>query len=232
METPTEGALIYWEECGKGKPLILLHGNGEDMSVFSAQAEEFSKYFRVITIDSRGHGKSEAVGEKLSLYDMADDIPAVMKSAGVEKAHILGFSDGGNVAMIFAIKYPRMVDKLVLSGANSDPGGIRLKYALPMWFSQLGAAICTPFSKKACKKKELLDLMVLEPKLKKQDLQRISAPTLVTAGENDMITRSHTEFLSRSIPGSELKWFPGGHFTPFRLAEEYNRAVLDFLMAN
>lgn len=231
METPTEGALIHWEERGEGKPLILLHGNGEDMTVFSAQAEEFSKHFRVITIDSRGHGKSSSVGGKLSLYDMADDIPAVMKAAGVEKAHILGFSDGGNVALIFAIKYPRMVDKLILSGANSDPGGIRMKYALPMWFSQLGATICTPFSKKACKKKELLDLMVLEPKLKKQDLQRIGAKTLITAGEHDMITRSHTEFLNRSIPNSELRWFPGGHFTPFKRPEEYNRAVLEFLRA-
>ena len=74
METVSNGALIYWEARGEGPPLVMLHGNGEDMSVFSAQVPEFSREFMVISIDSRGHGKSTAGGGKLSLYDMARDV--------------------------------------------------------------------------------------------------------------------------------------------------------------
>jgi pimeloyl-ACP methyl ester carboxylesterase len=199
------------------------------MSVFSRQVEEFSAHMRVITIDSRGHGESTCGEKALSLYDMAEDIPYVMKDAGIDKASILGFSDGGNVAMIFAIRHPELVDKLVLSGANSDPGGLRLRYAFPMWLAQAGATIASPFSKKACKKKEFLDLMVKEPKLTKANLACITAPTLITAGEDDMISRTHTEYIHRCIAGSELRYFPGGHFTPFERPEEYNAAVADFL---
>lgn len=229
MDTPSGGAVIHWESTGKGAPLFLLHGNGEDMGVFSAQVSAFSKYFRVITVDSRGHGSSLAGGDKLSLYDMAEDLVAVMRAAGLEKASILGFSDGGNVAMIFASRHPGVVDSLILSGANCDPGGLALRYSLPMRASQALAVIASPFSRKACLKKEFLDLMLLEPRLKKHELQSITAKTLITAGEKDMITRSHTEYLHRCIPNSELKLFPGGHFTPFEQAESYNAAVLAFL---
>lgn len=230
MDTPSGGAAIHWESTGSGEPLILLHGNGEDMSVFSAQTAEFSKHFRVMTIDSRGHGSSLAGGDKLSLYDMAEDLISVMDAAGVKKANILGFSDGGNIAMIFASRHPEMVDRLILSGANSDPGGLALRFYLPMRIFQTAATIASPFSKNACRRKELLDLMVLEPKLTRHDLGRISAKTLITAGEKDMITRSHTEYLHRCIRDSQLLWFPGGHFTPFERTESYNAAVLDFLL--
>ncbi len=231
MDTPSGSAVIHWESEGSGEPLILLHGNGEDMTVFSAQVTEFSKHFRVITVDSRGHGSSLSGGVKLSLYDMAEDLIAVMEAAGVKKASILGFSDGGNIAMIFASRHPDMVDKLILSGANSDPGGLALRFSLPMRMSQIAATIASPFSKNACRRKEFLDLMVMEPKLTKYELHAISAKTLITAGENDMITRSHTEYLHRNIKNSELQWFPGGHFTPFEQTESYNSAVLAFLQS-
>lgn len=229
MDTPSNGAVIHWESTGSGSPLILLHGNGEDMSVFSAQVSEFSKQYRVITVDSRGHGSSLAGGVKLSLYDMAEDLVSVIRAAGLENASILGFSDGGNIAMIFACRHPQLVDRLILSGANCDPGGLALRYSLPMRVSQAFAAIASPFSSAACRQKELLDLMVKEPRLTKADLGRISARTLITAGQDDMIRRAHTEYLHRNIRDSELVFFPGGHFTPFENPGEYNAAVLRFL---
>jgi pimeloyl-ACP methyl ester carboxylesterase len=228
METVSKGALIYWEVRGNGPPLIMLHGNGEDMSVFSAQVPEFSREFQVITIDSRGHGKSAAPG-KLSLYDMADDVVAVMDDAKIEKAHILGFSDGGNIALIMAVKYPERVRSLVLTGANSDPSGIRFKYVFPMWLRQAVLALRAPFSAEACRKKDLLDLMINEPRLHKWDLQGIKVPTLITMGENDIISRTHGQYLHNNISGSEFHLFPGWHFTPVKLPEMYNKVVLDFL---
>lgn len=229
MNTPSNGAVIHWESCGEGDPLILLHGNGENMTVFAAQTEQFSKHFRVITIDSRGHGESLAGGEKLSLYDMAEDVVSVMRAANIEKANILGFSDGGNVAMILAAKHPQLIDRLVLSGANCDPGGLALRFSVQTRLAQVWATILSPFSNEARKRKEFLDLMVREPKLTKYNLESITAKTLITAGENDMIRTSHTEYIHRSIKDSQLIRFPGGHFTPFEQPDAYNAAVLGFL---
>lgn len=229
METATASALIYWEEHGKGEPLVLLHGNGEDMSVFSEQTPVFAEKYRVITVDSRGHGRSVACGVKLHIGDMADDLVCVLDAAGVDKANILGFSDGGNVAMVFASRYPERVRSLILTGANADPSGLKFRYYCPMLLRQRFLTLATIFSPKACRKKEYLDLMVLEPELRKQDLLRITAPTLITAGENDMITRLHTDYLHVSIQGSQLKIFPGGHFTVREHPEKYNRAVMEFL---
>ena len=213
----------------RGENPVLLHGNGEDMGVFAAQTPVFAEKYRVITVDSRGHGKSVACGVKLHISDMADDLVYVLDAAGVDRANILGFSDGGNVAMVFASRYPERVKSLILSGANADPSGLRFKYYCPMLLEQRFLTIGTIFSKKACRKKEYLDLMVLEPELRRPELQRITAPTLITAGEKDMITRLHTDYLHVSIQGSQLKIFPGGHFTIREHPEEYNRAVLEFL---
>ncbi|HHU21928.1 MAG TPA: alpha/beta fold hydrolase [Clostridiales bacterium] len=228
METVSNGALIYWEARGEGPPLVMLHGNGEDMSVFSAQVPEFSREFMVISIDSRGHGKSTAGGGKLSLYDMARDVVAVMDDAKIKKAHILGFSDGGNIGLIMAVKYPERVSSLVLTGANADPSGIKFKYIFPMWMEQAALTLKAPFSPEACRKKDLLDLMIREPRLRKWDLQSIKVPTLITMGEHDIISRTHGQYLHNNISGSEFHLFPGGHFTPVKRPEMYNKVVLDF----
>ena len=97
-------------EKGQGEPLIMLHGNGEDCTYFKRQMDDFSKHFRTISLESRGHGDT-AYGEKpFSLFQFADDLKDFMNENDIPKAHILGFSDGGNVAIIFAMRYPEMVD--------------------------------------------------------------------------------------------------------------------------
>lgn len=229
METASAGAEIYWEQTGAGPPLVLLHGNGGDCGIFSRQTEFFSAKWRVIGIDSRGHGRSSRGADRLSLYDMADDVLCVLNDANVDKANILGFSDGANIAMIFAIRYPERVRSLVLSGANAEPSGLKLAVELGLWLQNAVCAVGSVFSAKACAKKELLDLMLGEPKLKKWDLERITAPTLLTAGENDIVRPGHITYLHNNIAGSQLHIFPGGHFTPFKLHEQYNDIVLQFL---
>ncbi len=227
---PAGSAEIHYEEYGSGRPLILLHGNGESARCFDGQYGDFEKRFRVIALDSRGHGKSTHGDGDLSLSQMAEDVRTVMAKLGLEKADILGFSDGGNTALIFASRYPEMVKRLVLSGANAYPEGIKFKYYIGMELSRIPAAIRAMFSTEGYKKRELLMLMLKEPHIEKEELMKIKCPTLITAGENDMIRREHTEFIRRSIENSELIVFPGGdHFTPQKMPEEYNRAVLEFL---
>ena len=93
---------LFYEEMGSGEPLILLHGNGEDHTIFDNVAKHFAKQYHVIAIDTRGHGKSPLGDEPFSLYQFAEDLNDFMDEHNIEKANILGFSDGGNIALIFA----------------------------------------------------------------------------------------------------------------------------------
>ncbi|MBP5605329.1 MAG: alpha/beta hydrolase, partial [Ruminiclostridium sp.] len=108
----------YYVEKGQGKPLILLHGNGECCDYFRGQTEAFSAYYHVYAIDTRGHGKTPKGDMPFTISRFADDLLGFMDEHNIASAHILGFSDGGNIAMIFAVRYPDRVDRLILNGAN------------------------------------------------------------------------------------------------------------------
>ena len=127
-------ARIACYDIGRGRPLVLLHGNGEDSSYWKAQIPEFTRFYRVIAVDSRGHGASESGTQGLSFALMAEDLKKVLDARGVKKAHILGFSDGGNLAIKFALTYPDYVDKLILNGANVEMfNGIKPHFQLPIY---------------------------------------------------------------------------------------------------
>lgn len=130
---------LYYEEFGYGFPLILLHGNGEDHMYFKYQIEYFSREYRVIAIDTRGHGRSPRGDGEFTLSRFADDLYMFMTAHGIEKAHILGFSDGGNIALIFALRHPDMVESLILNGANIDPSGVKRRTQIPI---ELGYRNC------------------------------------------------------------------------------------------
>ena len=116
---------LYYEKAGDGEPLILLHGNGEDGTYFKHQMEYFSKDYRVIAIDTRGHGKSPRGEKPFTIRQFAEDLNGFMEEQGMEKAHLLGFSDGGNIALAFALRYPGKVESLILNGANLCPAGVK-----------------------------------------------------------------------------------------------------------
>ena len=111
-------------EKGRGPALILLHGNGEDGSYFSHQMEAFSDRYRVIAVDTRGHGRTPRGDAPFTIRQFADDLLAFMDAQGLAKADILGFSDGGNIALVFALAHPERVGRLILNGANLDPSGL------------------------------------------------------------------------------------------------------------
>ena len=121
----------YYEEAGSGYPLILLHGNSESAEYFRHQIDYFSEEYRVIAVDTRGHGRSPRGDGPFSISRFADDLNDFMERHGIEKAHILGFSDGGNTALVFALRYPQRVNRLILNGAN-------------LYFSGMYAAVCLP----------------------------------------------------------------------------------------
>ena len=122
----------YYIEKGQGEPLILLHGNGEDSTYFVNQIDEFSSYYRVLALDTRGHGQTPRGEASFTIRQFADDLLVFLDRMNIQKANILGFSDGANIAMCFASKYPERVLKLVLNGGNLDTQGIEPDVQTPI----------------------------------------------------------------------------------------------------
>lgn len=221
---------LCFTDTGEGKPLFLLHGNGEDRSIFSRQLEYFSESRRVIAPDTRGHGRSPRGDAPFTVPQFADDLSALFDELKIERADVLGFSDGGNIAMYFALKYPERVDRLILNGANLRPSGVYAKYQIPIVFEYLAACTASVFDKKAVKKREMLSLMVHWPRLTEKEISAIRAKTLVLAGTDDMIKERHTRAIAAAIPSSRLVFIKGSHFLVGDSPEEYCRTVEAFLL--
>lgn len=219
----------YYIEKGHGDPMILLHGNGENSDYFRGQMDAFAGRFHVYAIDTRGHGKTPRGSRPFTIRQFADDLLCFMDAHQIEKAHLLGFSDGGNIAMVFAIRYPDRVNRLILNGANLNAGGVKRSVQIPIEIGYRIAKLFSGRSDSARLKAEMLGLMVNDPKVSPGELNTIRAETLVIAGTKDMIRTSHTRLIARCIPHSRLVFIKGSHFIANEKPEEFNRAVLRFM---
>ena len=219
----------HFIEAGQGEPLILLHGNGEDSSYFSGQIDVFARYYRVYALDTRGHGKTPRGEAPFTIRQFAEDLLGFLDTRGIERAHLLGFSDGGNIAMDFALRHPERVDRLILNGANLSPAGAKRSVQIPI---ELGYRIASLFAGKSASARrnaEMLGLMVNDPHVDPSELRQIRAKTLVIAGTHDMIKEKHTKLIAAGIPGAKLVLLEGDHFVAKKHPEAFNRAVLAFL---
>ena len=224
-------ASLLCREWGEGAPLVLLHGNGEDSLYFEKQFDLFSRYFRVIAVDSRGHGGSTHGEEGLSIGLMAEDVLAVLDALGIERAHLLGFSDGGNIALSFALRWPERVDKLILNGAN-----IRMCAGVVPWATvpvHLGwgmLSMLSRFDLRAAQKRDALALMVDDYGVSFDDLGWIEAETLVITGEHDLIRAEETDRIAAALPRVQRVTIAGAdHFCAAKAPHRFNLAVMKFL---
>lgn len=220
---------LNFAQQGEGFPLVLLHGNGESHEYFAHQIDHFAQKFHVLALDTRGHGKSPRGAGDFSIDRFADDLHEFLLMRGIERAHILGFSDGGNIALAFALRWPEMVERLVLNGANLSPTGVKPTVQLPIVVGYRIARCFAAKSEGARKNAELLGLMVNEPHIDPARLAALSMPVLVIAGTRDMIRRRHTERIAQNIPNAQLVFIQGDHFIAAKNPEAFNRAVEAFL---
>ncbi|MBR4959787.1 MAG: alpha/beta hydrolase [Clostridia bacterium] len=216
-------------EAGEGHPLILLHGNGESKEYFAAQMNAFAVCRHVYALDTRGHGASERGDTPFTLAQFAQDLEAFRAEHGFDSMDLLGFSDGGNIAMLYALRYPERVSKLILNGANLDPSGVKRSVQLPVEIGYRLASFFARLTPKAKSHAELLGLMVNEPHIAPEALAKLTMPALVIAGDKDMIREDHTRKIAASLPDSELAILPGDHFVAAKNPEAFNRTVLGFL---
>ncbi|MDQ8747676.1 oxidoreductase [Elizabethkingia miricola] len=216
-------AKIYYEEYGKGQPLILLHGNNGSISDFSKQIPFFAKNYRVIAVDTRGQGRSTDLTQDAYSYEkFASDLYQVIKSLNLEQVDIIGWSDGGNTALIFNYEHPEMVNRIVTIGANMNPAGVK-----ETLIEQLKKQVAGNDPKT---NQRLIQLMLNHPDIKSNQLSLITNPVLVVAGSDDVIKDEHTRLIHKLIRNSELAIIPNAtHYIPFEQPEKLNELMLNFL---
>jgi pimeloyl-ACP methyl ester carboxylesterase len=190
MEGIFNGIKLHYEVYGEGNPFILLHGNGEDISIFETLVKDLQKDYEVYAIDTRAHGKSESAPIHYDL--MAEDVKCFIEDLGLTKPIVYGFSDGGIVGLTLASKYPQLVGTLISSGANVFPKGIK-------WFIRYFFILQNLF-----KPSPLLELMIKEPNLTEKELNKITCPTLILTGSRDMIPIKHSEYIAKCVPNATL----------------------------
>ena len=198
MIAKVNGVELFYEVVGSGEPLIMVHGNGEDHTIFEAAAEKLKDRFTCYLIDSRDHGKSSKVNG-LSYQDMADDIKSFILQSGLDDVTFYGFSDGGIIGILVASQTD-LLKRLIVSGSNTSPDGVK------KWMSVFMKVLYL-FSKD-----QKIKMMLVEPNISDDELARIECDTTVIAGEKDLIKQDHTEHIAAAINGSKLMILPGeGH---------------------
>ena len=223
---------LYYEEKGKGIPLVLLHGNGDDGSYFKHQVDYFSSKYRVITVDTRGHGKSPRGTAPFTMDQFVEDLKDLLDDLKIKKMILLGFSDGANIAIKFALKYSDMIDVLILNGADLTTKGVKKSVQIPIEIGYRIAKLSSKKSEDAKLKAEMLGLMVNEPNIDYRDLSSIKVPTLVIVGTKDMIKEKHSRLIADSLPNSEFKIIEGPHHIANKNPEEFNNEVEKYLDKN
>ena len=190
----SDDARIYCRISGRNDAaiLVLLHGNGENLNVFESQIEFFSTYYKVIALDTRGHGKSSRGTASLDFRTFAADLRRVFDALEIDKAHIVGFSDGAITALHFALTTPERISSMILVGANYTPKGIRFAARMYVKLFYFYLSIKSIFSPESRKHREIWGLMVYHPRLSLDEIARINTPTLIITGENDMVSQTQT----------------------------------------
>lgn len=228
--TTTDGSTLFYEVTGSGFPLFLLHGNGGSSEYFRYQVPVFSRFFKVYTVDLRGHGRSTNTQSTLSFNLLSDDLYLIIEKEKIHSLDILGFSDGAIIAMRFAADHPKMVRHLILNAGNTSVNGLTytakigvlLEY---LWFRIL--AVLPHWRGRVA----ITALMLKDTGITSTDLQRISAKTLVIVGKRDVIKLKHSMYITDMIPDAVFVLVSGqGHLFAQKNPKLFNKHILSFLL--
>jgi len=245
------GANIYYQSYGDERqqrpPIVLIHGSTIDSHTdWDSIAPELARHYKVFAPDCRGHGRSSNPNLSYTFKELAEDVAAFVHAMGYERAHIVGHSNGGNVALVTLVEHPEMVQTCIPQAANAyvtrylierepkvfDPN--RVAREAPGWMNEMitlhGEVNGEDYWR------ELLWLtmkeIISEPNYSPADLARVDRPTLVIMGAEDSVNApdEHAQYIANNIPNAEL-WIPEktGHNVHFERQEEWVAKVLDFL---
>ena len=225
------GFKMYYEVYGKGEPLLIIHGNGGSINNFKNQIPYFSKNYQVILADSRAHGKSIDQGDSLNYEMMTDDLNALLDTLHIDSCNVIGWSDGGIEGLLLAIRHPKKVKKLAVTGANLIPDAILSTdpWVVETVIAAIDSLKKLPVSFENKRQLKLQRLLINEPHITHAALQTIACPTLVIGGDQDVIMPRHTLEIAENIKKSNLWILPNsGHSTPLAYKDLFNETVRIF----
>ncbi len=231
---------MYYAVYGAGDPVIMLHGGLGHSDVWGNQIPAFAERFKVVVADSRGHGRSTRSAQPYSYALMASDVVALMDALKVDKAAIVGWSDGGIIGLDIAMNHPDRVTKLFAFGANTNVAGLRPDIADSVVFNQYIENAGKDYERMSKTPTEyeafvaqISEMWATQPDYKPEQLAKITAPTAIADGEHDeAIRQEHNKEMAALVPGAKLVILPGvSHFAMWQKPDEFNQAVLDFLLA-
>lgn len=229
------GARFYYKEYGNGDPLLLIHGNSGSIASMEHQIAYFKEKYRVIVADNRGHGKSELQTDSLTYEQITQDWEALATHLELDSVHIVGWGDGGIIALKMVISGQTPIKKLVAMGANLRPDST----AVHAWAINHDAATLKTIKSDIAQgdttanldlQKQLLELLLTQPNIPTKDLAQIQAAVLIIAGDEDITKNSHTLEMYESLPKAQLCIMPGEtHYTPASNPKLFNSIVDRFL---
>ena len=234
------GISLYYETFGDpaASPVLVLHGGMGFIESMHYQVRALAGTHFVVAPDSRGHGRTTDAYAPITYAQMASDMLALMDRLDIEKADIVGWSDGGIIGLILAMEHPARVGRVVAIGANYHVEGLEAMPSAEMAALNEALAPARDFYLEIAPDPahwpvfsgKVVHMWRTSPNYTAADLATIEAPVLVMAGEHDSIRQGHTEEMAAAIPGARLAIIPGAsHFAPLETPGLVNAAMLDFL---
>lgn len=229
------GTKIYYEEYGKGEPLLIIHSCGTDIKAMEYQIDFFKTKYRVIALDSRGQGKSELNTKKLTYDQMAEDSEALVKHLNLDTINILGWSDGGIIGLKMGIRNLVKINKIVTMGVNlrfdnTAVNGWAINQVRKMQAEALKMIEDGDTTKDWNKELQLDQLLINHHGISHSDLEKITASVLITIGDRDIIKNEHAVEIFNHIPKAQLCIMPGGnHGAPRNNPKGFNEIANNFL---
>ena len=226
-----DGVRLYYEVYGQGEPVLVVHGNGGSVADVAAQIAYFRKRYKVIAMDSRDHGKSGDSQGSLTYERMSDDLAALVDELKIGPVYVLGWSDGGIEALLLAIRNPTKVKKIAIMGASLNPTeeAVYPEIIALVKSTLAGMSATEKATPQGRREVRVTQLLLDEPQIDPKALETITAPTLVMAGDHDLIRDEHTLEIYHHISNSELCIFPNAtHGVPFDDPATFNATVERF----
>ena len=237
-KAPVNGIEIYYAEYGAGQPVILLHGGLANSDYWGNLIPALAPHYRVIVMDSRGHGRSTRDAQPYGYDLMASDVVGLMDYLEIPKADVVGWSDGAIIGLDIAMKYPDRLDRLFAFAANVTLAGLKDGFDKNPTFAAFIERAGEEYKKNSPTPDDydafltqIGGMWASQPNWSAADLAKIKAPVMIADGEHDeAIRRDHTELIAKEVAGAQLLILPGvSHFAMLQNPAEFNAAVLAFL---
>ena len=220
--TNIHGHQIYYALRGSGPTLVFLHGGGDSGErSFVHQLDVFSEHHHIVAPDQVGQGRTPDVPEPLSYTAMMEDTAGLLRILKLQHVDVVGFSDGGILALMLAVRHPELVRRLVISGVNIAPEGLRPEDLEDLRANQI--------PKPTTIDEKLAHLWLTSPTEEELNLgllAKITQPVLVISGDRDAITLEHTLKIFHALPSAELCVLPGTDHATFSGRSEWLNPII------